>query len=94
MELQQLLERADEESANEHDGLGINQQRIHSSPLTPLLTEIGAGAGLGVLRLSASNAHREQLRKHTPHELTLATIGLSLSLGAEELQHDHLLHIQ
>ena len=68
-------------------------QGLNASALTPLLKEIGAGAGLGVLRLGSSARHREVVARMTPHEIALAAAGLAPSLGVLPPRAEHVLHL-
>lgn len=62
------------------------------NPIQPLLYGIAGGAGLSLLRMNTTARHRQLLKLHSPHELALAAVGLSLRLGVKPLQCGHLLH--
>jgi hypothetical protein len=91
-----LREYATYGGADEERGLGLAQQPLAGSALTELLTQITAGPGLGVLQLSASSEHCRALSRHTPHELALVTVGLTLGVGAnsEHLDRRSFLHVR
>jgi hypothetical protein len=65
---------------------------VHN-PVQPLLYGIAGAAGLSLLRLNATARHRALLRRHSPHELALAAVGLSLRLGVQPHLPPHLLHV-
>ena len=62
------------------------------NPFQPLLYGIAGGAGLNILRTNMTERHRQILQLHSPHELALAAIGLSLRLGVKPLRREHLVH--
>ncbi len=62
------------------------------NPIQPLLYGMAGGAGLSVLRMNTSERHRQLLSRHSPHELALAAVGLSLRLGTQPVRREHLLH--
>ena len=61
-------------------------------PFQPLLYGIAGGAGLSMLRTNTTRRHRQILQLHSPHELALAAVGLSLRLGVKPLRREHLVH--
>ena len=67
---------------------------VYAAALTPLLRDLTAGAGLGVMRLGSSARHRQLLEGLSPHDIALIAAGLVPSLGVEPLRRQHVLHVQ
>ena len=67
---------------------------VYAAALTPLLRDLTAGAGLGVMRLGSSARHRQLLEGLSPHDIALVAAGLVPSLGVEPLRSHQVLHVQ
>ena len=58
---------------------------VYAAALTPLLRDLSAGAGLGVMRLGSSARHRQLLEGLSPHDIARVAAGRVPSLGVEPL---------